>query len=160
MSRIRKKRKPDTVRLNLVTSDGKQRGIKIRRMSVPLVDPTNKTRQAASPYSAKISHGVGDQDETDLECGDSMFTIPDSPSTLQCPESRKTVRCHKSREERMAGCWSSLRKKLLGSLIESCSHPALYHYSVLCAQHKHLLYTVKSVWHTCASVVHEQCTVI
>ena len=119
MSRIRKKRKPDTVRLNLVSSRGTNRGqqFKITRLSLPLVQ--SASRASTTTCSDGADHG---EEEHFPEEMDDLYLHRDSePSTSSASQCSKH-RSHESREEKAAESWAKLRTGLLTSLIESSNN--------------------------------------
>ena len=116
---LRRKRKPHTVRLNLVTSRTPrgQGRIKISRVSVPLVQTVTQT--PSQIQGKQFDEDAGEPEQMDLYLHHERGT----PVALQqCHGSKK--RTHECREEKAAESWARLRKGLLTSLIESCSHPA------------------------------------
>ena len=126
MNRLRRKRKPDSVRLNLVTSRTRrgQGKINISRVSVPLILPES-SQGGPNPNSTTGHRGAGEldlhlsdlPDEMDLSC------LHNEQGTLTTAQYSKK-RTHEDREEKAAESWARLRRGLLASLIESCCHPS------------------------------------
>ena len=124
MNRLRRKHKPDSVRLNLVTSHTHlgQGKIKISRVSVPLVPESSQ--DGPTPTLCNVSTGDGRAGELDLDLPEEMDLSclhyeQGTSTTIQCSKKRT----HEDREEKAAESWARLRRGLLTSLIESCCHP-------------------------------------
>ena len=120
MNRLRRKRKPDSVRLNLVTSRTHhgQGKIKISRVSVPLVPESSQVGQL--PNISSGYHGAGELDLDLPEETDSSYLQEQGTSnTIHCSKRRT----HEDREGKAAESWARLRRGLLTSVIESCCHP-------------------------------------
>ena len=119
MSRIRKKRKADTVRLNLISSHGHHgQRFKITRLSVPLVQ--NSTSDSLNPTNNISDH---EKDYFTDEVDDQYLSHDFEPSTSSSSSHCSKKRTHESREEKAAESWAKLRSRLLTCLIESCRHP-------------------------------------
>ena len=123
MNRLRRKRKPDSVRLNLVTSRTHlgQGKLKISRVSVPLV--SKSSQDGKTPNITKAGHDGGSA-ELDLDLPEemdlsSLHNEHSTSTTLTCSKKRT----HEDREVKSAESWARLRRGLLTSLIESCCHP-------------------------------------
>ena len=119
MSRIRKKPKVDTVRLNLISSRGDHgQWFKTTRLSVPLV-------QSSTSVSRNPTNNISDHEKdyfTD-EVDDLYLSHDFEPSTSSSSSHYRKKRTHESREEKAAESWAKLRSGLLTCLIRSCRHP-------------------------------------
>ena len=120
MSRIRKKRKADTVRLSLISSRGASHGerLKTTRLSVPLVQ--SSTADSRIPTASIADQG---KDKFTDEVDDLYLSHDFDPNASSSSSHSSKKRTHESREEKAAESWAKLRDGLLTSLIECCRHP-------------------------------------
>lgn len=121
MATIRKKRKPDSVELNIISSSARANRLKIQRVSVPIVNPT-------LPLHAPAAAIVDDVSETERiteidNCNTQPDFIDDQSSELTHVSKCQTSRSHENREEKAAQAWAELHNELLVSCIEASSHP-------------------------------------
>ena len=106
MTRPRKKKKPDSVRVNFVESvGGTRKGIRVKSVSYP-VAPT------PSIPTCEPSHCI-DQDQHDP----AFDQIPDIPSAQGSPCS------HRARKEKAAEAWAEARSKITPAMITGFGFP-------------------------------------
>ena len=121
MATIRKKRKPDSVELNMISSSARANRLKIQRVAVPIVNPI-------LPSHAPAAAIIDDVSETERIIEEDNSNAQPDPIDDQSSESTRVSKCqtsrsHESREEKAAQAWAELRNELLVSCIEVSSHP-------------------------------------
>jgi len=117
MSSVRKKRKPDSVRLNLVSSHSGS--LRISRLSVPIKTSPGSSNLQVSSYSH-----IADQLQPSVE--DTLSETEDIGSELDnnlYDRQSGNTRSHMDREKKLAEGWSSVRDNIFRSITEQAALP-------------------------------------
>lgn len=116
----RKKRKPDSVELNVITSSARANRLKIQRVSVPIVNSTLPPVAAISASDVSETERIIEEDNNS---NTQLDAIDDQSSESTHVSKCQTQRSHETREEKSAQAWAELHNGMLVSCIESSSHP-------------------------------------
>ena len=115
---VRKKRKPDTVRLNLVSSDSGS--LRISRASVPI-----RTSSTGLPnlQDGTPSHQLQPSVENTFSATEDMELGGDYELYESVDRQNGSIRSYVDREKKLAEGWSSVRDKIFRSMMEQAALP-------------------------------------
>lgn len=120
---VRKKRKPDTVRLNLVSSNSGS--LQTSRLSVPIrtSSPSSSNLQT-SGYSHIASQLQPSVEETLFETEDVELELDNNDLYESVDGENQTTRSYMDREKKLAEGWSSVRDSIYRSITEQAALPS------------------------------------